>query len=416
MEVFRKLKKIEPNKQTFIALMIIVALLFGALFLLWGNLLVYTSEQQFVFLANSFLHGKLYFLEEPSVISGWWDASYYEGKYYWPLGIFPSLLILPYVFVYGTSFMQGYISPFLSFASVFILYKIAYKYTKSKYKSLILSTSYIFATAYVMVAFSPVSWYFSHVVATFCLLLSIYYVLVENRPLLAGVFFAFAFLTRITIVLGVLFYVLNYFFDHKDYLKRTLRFLLPVVFGIAVFFTYNYFRFGNMLETGYSHQLLFGELHNTRTQGMWSLRHIPMHLFLMFFKGPTLIMEPGSFMLSKVMPSPLGMSIVFTSPILLFILLADLKKKINITALAGAIPVALFLIGTFGLGVFQYGYRFAFDYQPFLFVVLCQVFAKKKMTMLFLLFLVLSVLFNLVMWSQFYGAFSRLFFGDFSNL
>jgi hypothetical protein len=183
-----------------------------------------------------------------------------------------------------------------------------------------------------------------------------------------------------------------------------------------VFFVYNYLRFGNVFETGYTYQLIFSELDAVRAQGMWSFKHIPMHLFLIFLKGPNLVMKAGSFMFSKMMPSPLGMSLVFTSPIIFFILLADYKKKINKISLAGALPIALFLIGTYGLGVFQYGYRFAFDFQPFLFVILFQVFKKRKITAPFLVFLALSVIFNIVMMFMFFESFKILYYGDFSGL
>src|SRR5580700_3478290 len=56
------------------------------------NLRVHT-EQQFAFLARSFLHGDLAFQQDPG--ESWADTSPHDGHYYWPLGPLPAVILMP---------------------------------------------------------------------------------------------------------------------------------------------------------------------------------------------------------------------------------------------------------------------------------------------------------------------------------
>src|SRR3989344_5099319 len=68
------------------------------------NLLV-NSGQQFVYLADAFLKGSFSQAIKPENIS---DFAYFNGKYYWPLGPLPAVLIMPFLFIFKT-FQQSYI-------------------------------------------------------------------------------------------------------------------------------------------------------------------------------------------------------------------------------------------------------------------------------------------------------------------
>ena len=76
---------------------------------IWLNAAVRT-EQQFAFLAQSFLHGNLAFLEQPG--ASWADTTPHNGSYYWPLGPLPAVALMPcelLAALSGVIFYQGYL-------------------------------------------------------------------------------------------------------------------------------------------------------------------------------------------------------------------------------------------------------------------------------------------------------------------
>src|SRR4051812_44138173 len=94
------------NKQTLekILLLILYSLAFFAL--VRYNLINHNPESQFEILAKSFLNGHLYL----GINDGkWLDASYYKGYAYWPQGMFPAIVLMPLVGVFGNLIHQQHI-------------------------------------------------------------------------------------------------------------------------------------------------------------------------------------------------------------------------------------------------------------------------------------------------------------------
>jgi uncharacterized membrane protein len=68
---------------------------------------------------------------------------------------------------------------------------------------------------------------------------------------------------------------------------------------------------------------------------------------------------------------PWGMSIFFTSPMFLWAGKAPWNKKESVIALLTVCVLALVIFGYYGIGYNQFGYRYALDFYPFLFLLLC---------------------------------------------
>lgn len=425
-------------KDRFFLIVLYELLFIGLLLLFVSNIFRIKDAQHFVYLSESFIEGRLFYEEVPSTTMGWNDTSFYNGSHYWPLGVFPALVLTPFVFLFGSGFYQGYLSVFLTFLTLFFLYKIFLKITEGKRSvSLLLSFAFVFSTAYFMVGLRSFSWYFAHVVACACLTGALYFALVRKKAFLAGLLFAFSFLTRIDIALGIGFFIFYFLFlngeggvvepkiegdslngkgsfsnlksklstlEKRISIKRLYTFMLPVFFGIAIFFTYNYLRFGDIFETGYKYQILIEELSGNRDIGMWSFAHFPTNIYLLFLKGPMVSYLPGTMIVDFIKPDKWGMSIIFTSPVLLYLVFADYKNKMNLVSLVSASFILFFLLGSFGTGAYQYGYRFALDFQPFLFLILADLFRKKDPGLLVYFIVYASFFFNLFMTSLFYLA------------
>lgn len=385
-------------------LLLIIMLVVGFTFL--GLFAISTfTHQHFSQLAQSFISGNLYFKEMPYMTSDYDDTSLFNGKYFWPLGVFPSIILMPFVFIFGSSFRQGYISLPFTIINFLFLSVIFEKINGRKMSSLVLSFAYIFSSAYIMVGSFPFSWYFASVVLSTCMILAVYFTLVNPRPFISGMFFSFAFLTRISASLGVVFFILYYLiFEKKIFVKRVIRFAIPVLFGILIFFWYNHARFGNVFETGYRYQINgIPRVMANRDVGMWSIKHIPTNLYLFLLKTPVITHYEDTKLIHSIRPSHWGMSIFITTPIILFLFRSNFKNMLNVVLLISAVSIAVFLFGSYGLGAWQYGYRFALDFQIFLFLIISSVFKDKKMSIFTMLFVYFSFLLNLYMVAGFFN-------------
>jgi hypothetical protein len=336
-----------------------------------------TSEnQQFSYLAESFLQGKSYFLSLPNFGH---DSVLFNGKYYWPLGPFPALLLLPFVFVFrlfNVFFFQGYLQVFL-FAGVFYSFlMIARRLGYSRDDAGFLALAFCFASVFLGVGMYAVSWGFAQVVAVLLLALALLEYLGSRRLWLIGTLMALASVTRFTAGLNVVFFLMVVFLENNTLrakLSAGFSLVMPMLIGFAALALYNDARFGNWMEQGYSLQSLASAAARARSYGVMSLMHVPGNLFYFLFAGPLPItFDDGSQVLKfpYVKANPWGMSIFLTSPyfVYLFRIKYDdlISKSLLISSAVVAFPIFLY----YGIGYFQFGYRYSLDFLPLLFFLL----------------------------------------------
>src|SRR4030043_1565977 len=106
------------------------------------------EEQQFSYLALSFLQGRLDISSYPIA---WNDASVFNGKYFWPLGPFPSVVLMPFVYIFSLFklfFYQKYLQVPMVLAIFFLCYKLARKLKYDKSDSIYLAIAFNFALGF----------------------------------------------------------------------------------------------------------------------------------------------------------------------------------------------------------------------------------------------------------------------------
>ncbi len=344
-----------------------------------NKLLMQANIMQFSSLANSFLHGKLYFLQNAQLYK---DTAFFNGHYYWPLGPFPAFIVMLFVVVVGNQFTEGNLCPIVVGVIFILTFLLGLNITRNKMSSFWASTGYVFSTAFIGVALSPYSWQFAQLVQNLLIFLAILGVFRKWHPAVIGCFVACAIATRLDMVLASIFFLSIILWDNTLIIKKiknAIYFLIPVVFSLLSLGVYNFLRFGRFFEQGYSFQKLgIPELYANRSAGLWSLVHFPANLFYLFLRGPDPILAHGSQLL--VFPylhyNPWGMSIFITSPMFLAIFKANPKNKFVIFSAITAFLIFIAVMGYYGIGYFQYGYRYALDFYPFLFVIL--LFAVRK--------------------------------------
>lgn len=127
-------KKIKPIHVLLLSFLIVVG---------YFNFIPF-GEQHFSFLAQSFLHGKTYFLTMPG---RWADTVFFNNHYYWPLGFFPAVLLMPFNYIFnhfGLFFYQGYLQFFLGIFIIYFIYKISKKYSYSGEESIYWAFAFCF--------------------------------------------------------------------------------------------------------------------------------------------------------------------------------------------------------------------------------------------------------------------------------
>lgn len=378
----------------------------GLASLLFYNLLIGMGEQQFVLLAHSLLQGK--FFLGPVTISS--DASYYQGLAYWPQGVFPALVLLPFVFALPDVVSQGHIQFLLNLLNGYLLYAIAQKITNNRTTSLWLCFAYLFATAYLVVGLFPWSWWYAQIVATTLLLLMLYEYFHARRWLLIGVYIACATATRIDLLLVVLFPLVLIISNKQKVNEKVAALCLllsPIFFGLAGIGLYNLVRFGSVTEFGYTYHIpsiaTAGKM--LKEHGTWSLFYVPTNFYYLFLSGLQGVYVPGTkyLMYPFIKPDAWGMSIVLTSPILLWCMRTNRKEQVVKASLITAFCIFIFLLGYFGVGGRQYGFRYALDFQPFLFVLLCFSF-QKAMSWKVKALIIASFIFNFFLFPSIFTA------------
>ncbi|MEK7616690.1 MAG: hypothetical protein AAB414_01410 [Patescibacteria group bacterium] len=368
----------------------------AGLLIFYFNFFLPPHQEQFISLASSFLQGKLYFL------SPVFDASFFENQYFWPLGPFPAILLMPFVFLSGGSITQGYLLFFLNIFNLFLLYRISKKVSGNSTTSIVISFAVIFSTAYLGIALIPWSWYFAQSVGFGLTLLALEAYFFNRTWLMIGVYVGLAFATRVSLIFTVVFFILSLLFSDLPKPKKIKNFVLlflPIVITCILIGTYNWARFGNILEGGYSKQLLEGAVAENRAVGLWSFAHFPANLYSMFLKMPESISVPPFL---KVDGS--GLSLLITSSIFIWIIFSDWKNsKVKFAAIT-CLFIIFFLAGSFTNGSWQYGSRYAIDYYPFLFIMLLYSF-KKEVSSKFIVLTAVSFLLNLFFLNQVYNLF-----------
>ncbi|MGA7192377.1 MAG: hypothetical protein WBW94_02020 [Anaerolineales bacterium] len=202
---------------------------------------------------------------------------------------------------------------------------------------------------------------------------------------LAGICWAIAIASRITLILPIVFWIALFSFfaiktNKRDIWKSLLVMILPLLFSLAAMGWYNLARFDSPLEFGLHYQLTSSDLRKTQ---LFSLTYLPSNLYGYIFYGfdlqktfPFLVadnpMHPILF--PNLTPSVLfeqTTGILWTSPFLLFALIALLyfiKKSPNQNNLLRWVNISLlgsiFLLFSTILLYFYQTMRFLDDVTP----------------------------------------------------
>ena len=386
-----------------------VTIFFLAVTVRWN--LSINGAEHFASLARSFAHGELNFREPPD--GTWADTTPHEGKYYWPLGPLPALVLLPFTFLteaVGTTFYQGYLQPFLVGALLALVFVCARRVGYAPDDSGYLAFGFTFATACLGVALWPWSWYFSQILTCVLLFAIIAEMIGKRRPIVLGVLCALILATRMTAAL-VVFWCIGEFLSDEKSRQQKLRALggliFPCLIALGGLLLYNYARFGNIFEQGYAEQLVPKHAETARAAGLFSVHHLAGNIYTFLFSAPNPVMRnDGSVMLAFpfAKANPWGMSVFVTSPCFLYLLGLKFRDATARWLLGTAFLIALPIMFYYGVGYRQFGYRYALDFLPLLYFLLFRNYRLQRgtLTRAFKIVIIASAFWNLYLFSGYF--------------
>jgi hypothetical protein len=283
------------------------------------------------------------------------------------------VLITPLVAVWGLSTNQTLISIFFGSLNVSLAYLVARSLTQNRAVQIWSTVMFGFGTIHWWVSSTGGVWTISQTIAVTFMFAAILLTLYHRHPLLIGLSIGASYWSRLTTVLSLPFFLI---YTYEKWYKRSeknilcrfnYKYLFFLGLGIAVFIIlnalYNYARFGTPFDISY---YLIPDIFEEKwyRKGIFDITYIPRHLKVIFFGFPKFL---DSF--PYIVPSWNGLAIWITTPAFIYAFKAGIRNKMTLGCWVAIAMIALvnFCHGTWGFA--QFGYRFAVDFYPFLFML-----------------------------------------------
>ena len=349
--------------------------------------------------AENFLNGRIGFSEKPPQ----WLNEFvpFEGLWYsvFPLGAVVSMLPFAVLKTAGVirEMPSGLLAAICAGISSLLMLLIARSYEVSKTRAVTMTLGILFGTwTWTNLTFGG-AWQLALGFALVGGLGAIYFTLVNRRPLIAGAFFALAFGNRTEILLTAPVFLYWLWRRSEPQGRKTesnveanqnagrfagidvraglLFCAIPFVLGIATL-VYNYERFHSITDFGYAR--IPGVLDEPwYRHGIFSPYYIPQQIWEMLFK--LWEFRPAY---SLPMPNPFSGSILISSPFLLFAFRTGSRERVvKYLSWAAVLIVCLVLWMHGNAGGWQFAYRYAIAFLPFLFLIMLEN-APQKMSYL----------------------------------
>lgn len=305
-------------------------------------------------------------------------------KWYVSFPWFPALLMTPFVALHGYQFNDTSFGVFLAALGIAFFYSLlrflerAGESPREDRENVALALLLAFGTVFFYCAIRGEVWFLAEVMGVGLTALYVRNATGARRPLLAGLFFSMATLTRTPLLFAGLYFLIECFAPGPEgrlaqlqesfgrgQLEARLRKLGWFVAGAAPLglaaASYNFLRFGKLTEFG--HAFLFNNRVNRDidTYGLFDVAYLGRNLQAAFLKLPTLVSGPP-----YLSYDPHGLTLLLTLPILVFLLIPKERRRLHwplwLTVAVCAVP-GLFYQNT---GYMQFGFRFSLDYTPYL--------------------------------------------------
>ncbi len=282
-----------------------------------------------------------------------------------PYGPGPSLLLLPFVAIWGLGTNQSAFCMALGALNVALMWSLSGKLGVSTRLRTALSVLFGLGSPHLFYAVqSGNTWPLMHIVTIFGLLVALRAVFSPSTlasGLTVGLGLGLAYLTRQPALLAVPFIAAMSLFKGPHAFPWRHAGGMALGFGACVALTlaYNGARMGNPLDTGYERVIMAITPPHMIPHGVFSKEYLLRNLHAYFLSGPERI---ASFPFFR--PSQFQMSMLLVFPALLLIPLADWRQRVNWLALGAIASMMAVYLVYYWTGATQFGMRYAMDWLP----------------------------------------------------
>jgi hypothetical protein len=294
---------------------------------------------------------------------------------------FPAVVMLPFVALHGYQFNDTSFGVIIGALAVALFYSLLRflaregESTRDRNENIALALILAFGTLFFYCAIRGEVWFSAEVMGVALTCLYARNAVRAHRPVLAGLFFSMATLTRTPLLFSGLFFVLEALCPGPDRLaqlrglaenwkpaaRKLGLFALGAAPLAALAAVYNIYRFGKPGEFG--HAFLYNNRVNADIDryGLFDFAYLQRNLEAAFLKLPGVSLHP-----LQLSYDPYGLTLLLTLPLLIFLVIPKTRPRLHwplwLTVAVCALP-GLFYQNT---GYMQFGFRFSLDYTPYL--------------------------------------------------
>ncbi|MDD6014555.1 MAG: hypothetical protein PUC10_07870 [Clostridiales bacterium] len=359
-ELLKKFRGIDTGMLCIPALMLLgyifIHMLFG------GTLLSYNFWDSYSLQAMSWLSGRL----DMGKNYEWLELAVYNGKYYLSFPPLPSVVMLPFVLLFGEKTPSNLVSALYGIFTAMIAYKILKKAGMKRGGAVFFAIAYVWGSNMLWLSTSGGVWFLAQGLNMLLLTACVYFAQQKMR-VAAYAMAALAvgcrpFSVCMFLPLMAYFYTADKDRPMADRIGGQIRSLIIPVFIALCYMLYNYVRFGNVLEFGHNYLPEFTE----SEKGQFSLSYILPNLY-------NLLLRPVTLRADLTLEYPLfdGFMFYIANPMFLIWFAAVVKdvrqKKLDAVRLCIVIAVLielLLLCAHKTLGGWQFGARYTVDMLP----------------------------------------------------
>ena len=359
-----------------------------------------SAAPHFVYQAKAFLEGRLDL--DPEVLPNLEDWACVRevggvkrrctgpvlptDRWYVSFPAFPAVVMLPFVAMNGYQFNDTSFGVILGALAITLFYVLARSLARrgdlhrTEQEALVLAGVLGFGTLLFYCSIRGEVWFLAEVLGVVLTCLYVRAATGAARPVLAGVLWSMATLTRTPLVFTGLYFLLEVLTpgpagrleqlrqalrQPRGWLQPVLRFAAGAAPLAVLAMAFNVARFGSPGEFG--HSFLYDNRVNADidTHGLFSTGYLARNLQAAFFMLPRIQLSP--FQLGY---DPRGLSMLVTMPWLVLLAFPRTRPRLHwpvwLTVAVTALP-GLFYQNT---GYMQFGFRFSLDYTPYLVLLL----------------------------------------------
>lgn len=319
---------------------------------------------QYALQSESWLNGRLDLGQDYEYL----ELAVYQGKYFVSFPPFPSMVLIPFVVVFGKDTPDNFLTLLAGIFAAIYAFKISRYFKKSIDASIFWSLFITIGGNLLFILSTGGVWFMAQAFCFALTMTAIYYALTDIwwHGYLSLALWAFAVGCRpFTIIfIPILLYLL-----YKKHKKLDWKWLIaPILIGI-IYATLNIMRFGNPLEFGLNYLPEFTRSHSA----VFSLAYVKSNLHNLF-RLPEIAVNGR-----LLFPQFNGMAFWLASPIFVSSMIYLISSMIRHKAKDSLFPLGIFVLVSFNIfllllhktmGGWHFGNRYTVDVLPFIFLII----------------------------------------------